>query len=48
MNGPNTGKEKKKKILGAIWEPFGICLLNITANPAQSHPNWAESIGCAI
>ena len=29
-------KEKKKS-----WEPFRICLLNSTANPANFHPNWA-------
>ena len=23
------------------WEPFRICLLNSTANPANFHPNWA-------
>ena len=23
------------------WEPFRICLLHITANPANFHPNWA-------
>ena len=24
------------------WEPFRICLLNSTANPAHFHKNWAE------
>ena len=24
------------------WEPFEICLLNSTANPANFHPNWAR------
>ena len=23
------------------WEPFRICLLSSTANPANFHPNWA-------
>ena len=30
-------KERKKS-----WEPFRICLLNSTANPAHFHQNWAE------
>ena len=27
-------------LLTPAW-PFGICLLNSTANPAKFHPNWA-------
>ena len=29
-------KEKK------AWEPFGICLLNRTANSANFYPYWAR------
>ena len=29
-------KWKRKK----SWEPFGNCLLNSTANPADFYPNW--------
>ena len=29
------------RIWKRLWEPFGSCLLNSTANPAHFHPNWA-------
>ena len=36
-----SNKKNMLKILKRSWEPFRSCLLNITANPANFHQNWA-------
>jgi hypothetical protein len=43
LNGFTFKKKMKMKILKTkkSWEPFSICLLNSTANPAQFLWKWA-------
>ena len=37
----NKNKNIKEKREKKSWEPFRICLLNSTADPADFHSNWA-------